>query len=175
MHHCDFVPGLLDQTHISCVRGSPSMVPSHCLSTQHCTLHDSASNAKLQEMSSHCSRKAANVSLAVSKFLLCTGFDACMPNKMSLMPVGLPKKWCSLKAWLWASSTVCSRTMHVPFSKAGALTPFGDLHNYHPPPPPHYPEIGELCCYGCMVCSIGLLTVTCLLSLAGIHFCGHWV
>ena len=57
---------------------------------------------------------------------------------------GLPKKWCSLKAWLWASSTVCSRTMHVPFSSAGALTPFGDLHNYHPPPPPHYPEIGQL-------------------------------
>ncbi len=58
--------------------------------------------------------------------------------------VGLPKKWCSLKAWLWAASTICSRTMHVPFSSAGALTPFGDLHNYHSPPPPHYPEIGEL-------------------------------
>ncbi|KAL0036386.1 hypothetical protein WJX77_005489 [Trebouxia sp. C0004] len=62
--------------------------------------------------------------------------------------LGLPKKWCSLKAWLWASSTVCSRTMHVPFSSAGALTPFGDLHNYHPPPPPHYPEIEGVsaCC-----------------------------
>ncbi|KAA6425332.1 MAG: hypothetical protein FRX49_04825, partial [Trebouxia sp. A1-2] len=62
--------------------------------------------------------------------------------------LGLPKKWCSLKAWLWASSTVCSRTMHVPSSSAGALTPFGDLHNYHPPPPPHYPEIEGVsaCC-----------------------------
>lgn len=34
--------------------------------------------------------------------------------------------------------------MHVPFSSAGALAPFGDLHNYQPPPAPHYPEIGQL-------------------------------
>lgn len=94
---------------------------------------------------------------------------------MLLMHVGLPKKWCSLKAWLWASSTVCSRTMHVPFSSAGALTPFGDLHNYHPPPPPHYPEIGELCYSGRMVRSIGLLIVMCFLSLAVTYLCGHWV
>lgn len=33
--------------------------------------------------------------------------------------------------------------MHVPFSSAGALAPFGDLHNYQPPPAPHYPEIGK--------------------------------
>ena len=56
---------------------------------------------------------------------------------------GIEKKWCSQKAWLWAASTVCSRTMHVPFCSAGALTPFGDLHNYHHPPPPHYPDIGQ--------------------------------
>ncbi len=93
--------------------------------------------------------------LVVIKFLLCTDLNACMPKNMLLMPEGLPKKWCSLKAWLWASSTVCSRTMHVPYSSAGALTPFGDLHNYHSPPPPHYPEIGELCCSGRIVCSLG--------------------
>ena len=52
-------------------------------------------------------------------------------------------KWCSQKAWLWAASTVCSRTMHIPFCPAGALMPFGDLHNYHPPPAPHYPDIGQ--------------------------------
>ena len=62
---------------------------------------------------------------------------------LSVLVVGIDKKWCSLKAWLWAASTVCSRTMHVPFCSAGALTPFGDLHNYHPPPPPHYPDIGR--------------------------------
>lgn len=62
---------------------------------------------------------------------------------LSVLVVGVDKKWCSLKAWLWAASTVCSRTMHVPFCSAGALTPFGDLHNYHSPPPPHYPDIGQ--------------------------------
>ncbi len=128
----------------------------------------------LVSFASHCSRNAADASLAMSNFLLCSDFKACMPETILLMPVGLPKKWCSLKAWLWASSTVCSRTMHVPFSSAGALTPFGDLHNYHPPPPPHYPEIGEVCRCGGMVCSIALLTVMCFQSLAVIHFSGHW-
>ncbi|KAL3157808.1 hypothetical protein ABBQ32_012230 [Trebouxia sp. C0010 RCD-2024] len=62
-------------------------------------------------------------------------------TKHLLASLGIDKKWCSLKAWRWAASTVCSRTMHVPFCPAGALTPFGDLHNYHPAPPPHYPDI----------------------------------
>lgn len=44
-----------------------------------------------------------------------------------------------LQAWLWAASTLSSRTMYVPYDPAGALTPFGDLHNYAPPPPPLTP------------------------------------
>lgn len=27
------------------------------------------------------------------------------------------------------------------FDEAGVLTPFGDLHNYLPPPPPHLPTV----------------------------------
>ena len=46
-----------------------------------------------------------------------------------------------LQAWLWAASTLSSRTMYVPFDEAGALTPFGDLHNYAPPPPPYTPSL----------------------------------
>lgn len=55
----------------------------------------------------------------------------------------LPPKWRSKAAWLWASSTLSSRTMFLPNIVAGALTPFGDLHNYGAPPPPVTPQLGR--------------------------------
>ena len=85
-----------------------------------------------------------HLALAGTAFnLLFTHYEYRNPEH-SAMLAGMSRKWCSTKAWLWAASTVCSRTMHVPFSSAGALAPFGDLHNYQPPPAPHYPEIGQL-------------------------------
>ncbi|GFR42520.1 hypothetical protein Agub_g3414, partial [Astrephomene gubernaculifera] len=55
---------------------------------------------------------------------------------------GLPKRFTVLRAWLWAASTLHSRTMYLPWCPAGALTPYGDLHNYQPPPPPYTPQLG---------------------------------
>ncbi|KAL4458878.1 hypothetical protein ABPG75_013743 [Micractinium tetrahymenae] len=56
-----------------------------------------------------------------------------------LRALRLAPKWRSRAAWLWAASTLSSRTMYLPGDPAGALTPFGDLHNYRPPPPPFTP------------------------------------
>ncbi|KAG2501249.1 hypothetical protein HYH03_001056 [Edaphochlamys debaryana] len=56
-----------------------------------------------------------------------------------LQELGLPKRLTGLRAWLWAASTLASRTMYLPWCPAGALTPYGDLHNYQPPPPPFTP------------------------------------
>ncbi|KAL7094268.1 hypothetical protein ACP275_11G092400 [Erythranthe tilingii] len=39
----------------------------------------------------------------------------------------------TFKAWLWASATVSSRTMHIPWDSAGCLCPVGDFFNYAPP------------------------------------------
>ncbi|KAM5558306.1 protein SET DOMAIN GROUP 40 [Rosa sericea] len=39
----------------------------------------------------------------------------------------------TFKAWLWASATVSSRTMHIPWDGAGCLCPVGDLFNYSAP------------------------------------------
>ncbi|EPS68203.1 hypothetical protein M569_06567, partial [Genlisea aurea] len=39
----------------------------------------------------------------------------------------------TFKAWLWASSTISSRTMHIPWDSAGCLCPVGDFFNYAPP------------------------------------------
>ncbi|KAK4430486.1 protein SET DOMAIN GROUP 40 [Sesamum alatum] len=36
-------------------------------------------------------------------------------------------------AWLWASATISSRTMHIPWDTAGCLCPVGDFFNYAPP------------------------------------------
>nr|ADX78230.1 CIA6 [Chlamydomonas reinhardtii] len=59
-----------------------------------------------------------------------------------LRALGLPKRFALLRSWLWAASTLHSRTMFLPWCPAGALTPFGDLHNYAPPPPPYVPQLG---------------------------------
>ncbi|PNH05183.1 Protein SET DOMAIN GROUP 40 [Tetrabaena socialis] len=59
-----------------------------------------------------------------------------------LQHLGLPKRFAGLRAWLWAACTLHSRTMYLPWCPAGALTPFGDLHNYQPPPPPYTPSLG---------------------------------
>jgi len=50
----------------------------------------------------------------------------------------LPMKdsWTSKAAWKWALSSISSRTMYFPGGGTGVLTPFGDLHNHAPPPPP---------------------------------------
>jgi histone-lysine N-methyltransferase SETD3 len=61
-----------------------------------------------------------------------------------LRALQLAPKWRSRGAWLWAASTLSSRTMYLPFDSAGALTPFGDLHNYRPPPPPFAPTQEQL-------------------------------
>ncbi|KAK2970635.1 hypothetical protein RJ640_000865 [Escallonia rubra] len=39
----------------------------------------------------------------------------------------------SFKAWLWASATISSRTLHVPWDDAGCLCPVGDFFNYSAP------------------------------------------
>lgn len=67
-------------------------------------------------------------------------------NVMKPRPAGLPAKWQSLKAWLWSFATLTSRTMFVPWDSAGALTPFGDLHNYQPPPQGFLPDVMGVVC-----------------------------
>lgn len=39
----------------------------------------------------------------------------------------------TLKAWLWASATISSRTMHIDWDTAGCLCPVGDFFNYAAP------------------------------------------
>lgn len=39
----------------------------------------------------------------------------------------------TLRAWLWASATISSRTMHIPWDDAGCLCPVGDFFNYAAP------------------------------------------
>ncbi|OIT21918.1 PREDICTED: protein SET DOMAIN GROUP 40-like [Nicotiana attenuata] len=39
----------------------------------------------------------------------------------------------ALKAWLWASGSISSRTMHIPWDEAGCFCPVGDFFNYAAP------------------------------------------
>ncbi|XP_038686972.1 protein SET DOMAIN GROUP 40 [Tripterygium wilfordii] len=39
----------------------------------------------------------------------------------------------TFRAWLWASATISSRTLHIPWDEAGCLCPVGDLFNYTAP------------------------------------------
>jgi hypothetical protein len=49
-------------------------------------------------------------------------------------------KWASKKAFLWALSSLSSRTMYFPDDTVGVLCPYGDLHNYRSPPGPLTPH-----------------------------------
>ena len=59
----------------------------------------------------------------------------------ALLALALPLKFRGLRAWQWAAGCIATRTMHVPFDDVGCLTPFGDLHNFQPPPPPTPPPL----------------------------------
>ncbi|XP_051146391.1 protein SET DOMAIN GROUP 40 [Andrographis paniculata] len=50
-----------------------------------------------------------------------------------LRALNLKIKLISFSAWLWASATISSRTMHIPWDAAGCLCPVGDFFNYAPP------------------------------------------
>ncbi|KAE8659333.1 Protein SET DOMAIN GROUP 40 [Hibiscus syriacus] len=39
----------------------------------------------------------------------------------------------TFRAWIWATGTISSRTLHVPWDEAGCLCPVGDLFNYAAP------------------------------------------
>ncbi|KAD0812907.1 hypothetical protein R6Q59_007983 [Mikania micrantha] len=39
----------------------------------------------------------------------------------------------SFKAWIWASASISSRTMHIPWDSAGCFCPVGDFFNYAAP------------------------------------------
>ncbi|PHU26732.1 hypothetical protein BC332_05064 [Capsicum chinense] len=45
----------------------------------------------------------------------------------------LKPQFLTLKAWLWASGSISSRTMHIPWDEAGCLCPVGDFFNYAAP------------------------------------------
>lgn len=63
-----------------------------------------------------------------------------------LEKLNLPSKWTTKSAFLWALSTLYSRTMYLKtetegLPEAGCLTPFGDLFNYAPPEGPYTPHL----------------------------------
>ncbi|KAG0454023.1 hypothetical protein HPP92_025327 [Vanilla planifolia] len=53
-----------------------------------------------------------------------------------LQEMKLKPKLLSLRSWIWASATVSSRTLHIPWDDAGCLCPVGDLFNYAAPDEP---------------------------------------
>ncbi|KAI9118085.1 hypothetical protein K1719_010417 [Acacia pycnantha] len=47
--------------------------------------------------------------------------------------IKLKSQLLTFKAWLWATATISSRTLHIPWDEAGCLCPVGDLFNYDAP------------------------------------------
>ncbi|KAM7523907.1 hypothetical protein LguiA_013809 [Lonicera macranthoides] len=55
-------------------------------------------------------------------------------NAIALMEeLRLKPQLVTFRAWLWASATISSRTLHVPWDDAGCLCPVGDFFNYAAP------------------------------------------
>ncbi|KAJ8511264.1 hypothetical protein OPV22_001698 [Ensete ventricosum] len=49
----------------------------------------------------------------------------------------------TFRSWLWASATISSRTLHIPWDSAGCLCPVGDLFNYAAPDEDDSPEMSD--------------------------------
>ncbi|EOY03098.1 SET domain group 40, putative isoform 2 [Theobroma cacao] len=45
----------------------------------------------------------------------------------------LKLQFLTFRAWIWATGTISSRTLHIPWDEAGCLCPVGDLFNYAAP------------------------------------------
>ena len=86
------------------------------------------------------------------------GENQSMLRHLSELQAGMPAKFKSLGAWRWAAATVASRTMHLPDDAAGALMPFGDLHNHRSPPAATQPDLGERA-KSCFTLCVGLPSV----------------
>ncbi|KAL7223602.1 hypothetical protein ACSBR1_025122 [Camellia fascicularis] len=69
---------------------------------------------------------------AAEKAKLKAEFD--WKEAISLMKeLKLKRRLLTFTAWLWASASISSRTLHVPWDNAGCLCPVGDLFNYAAP------------------------------------------
>ncbi|KAL2942847.1 Protein SET DOMAIN GROUP 40 [Bienertia sinuspersici] len=62
-----------------------------------------------------------------------------------LKQLELKPQFVTSKAWLWASATISSRTLHVPWDSAGCLCPVGDFFNYAPPEELAATEVSKSC------------------------------
>jgi hypothetical protein len=58
-----------------------------------------------------------------------------------LQALHVPARYRTASAWRWATGAISTRTMHLPGDSVGCLTPFADMHNYWPPPPPVPPRV----------------------------------
>ncbi|KAL2504441.1 Protein SET DOMAIN GROUP 40 [Abeliophyllum distichum] len=65
---------------------------------------------------------------AVEKSKMDWGEASVLMRELNLKP-----QLSTFKAWLWASATISSRTMHIPWDSAGCLCPVGDFFNYATP------------------------------------------
>lgn len=81
------------------------------------------------------------VSIAIQKAT--NSYTQALPI-LSALKMNNHEHWTSFQIWLWALSTLASRTMYMPTDETGALVPFGDLHNFHPHPPPYTPRINDI-------------------------------
>ncbi|XP_031474488.1 protein SET DOMAIN GROUP 40 [Nymphaea colorata] len=53
--------------------------------------------------------------------------------KRLMEDISLRPQFLTFRSWLWAFATISSRTLHIPWDKAGCLCPVGDLFNYEAP------------------------------------------
>ncbi|PON55551.1 N-lysine methyltransferase SETD [Parasponia andersonii] len=60
--------------------------------------------------------------------------------------LNLKPRLSTFRAWLWASATISSRTLHIQWDEAGCLCPVGDLFNYAAPPGEEPSRVEDLNC-----------------------------
>lgn len=107
-------------------------VPKSALMTSQSLMKDQKLSFSVQKYSHLCSTQLDDAIWTAEKAVGTAKLE--WENATDLMKVlELKPQLMSFKAWLWASATISSRTMHVPWDTAGCFCPVGDFFNYAAP------------------------------------------
>ncbi|CAL5373720.1 unnamed protein product [Camellia sinensis] len=107
-------------------------VPKSALITTQILLKDQPLSLSINKHPSLSSTQVNDAIWAAEKATVKAEFD--WKEAISLMKeLKLNRRLLTFRAWLWASASISSRTLHVPWDNAGCLCPVGDLFNYAAP------------------------------------------
>ncbi|XP_017975094.1 PREDICTED: protein SET DOMAIN GROUP 40 isoform X2 [Theobroma cacao] len=107
-------------------------VPKSALITTHSLLNDERLSTALKAYPSLSPAQVDYAIWAAQKALSKAEYEWKEATPL-MKELKLKPQFLTFRAWIWATGTISSRTLHIPWDEAGCLCPVGDLFNYAAP------------------------------------------